>query len=153
MFTHDCGTCNTLKPYPTVTLNLFQSLMNRFQNNKTESMKTGYVYIMSNKNRTTLYVGVTNDIERRVLEHKSGYGSAFTQRYKLHALLYYDDIPGMGNAIAREKQLKNWHREWKWNLIKEENPDLKDLAEDWFSTVQIQDMRDVMRQVRDAEDA
>jgi putative endonuclease len=96
-------------------------------------MKKGYVYIVSNKSRTTLYVGVTNDIERRILEHKAGVGSAFTKRYHLSSLMYWECIPYIGKAIEREKQLKNWHKEWKWNLIKEQNPDLKDLSEDWFS--------------------
>lgn len=76
-------------------------------------LKRGFVYIMSNKNRTTLYVGVTNNIERRVMEHKAGIGSVFTKKYNLHDLLYYESIVGMRNAIDREKQLKRWHREWK----------------------------------------
>jgi putative endonuclease len=95
-------------------------------------MKQGFVYIMSNKNRTTLYIGVTNDLERRVLEHKSGKGSVFTSKYKLTDLLYFEQIDGFQNAINCEKQLKNWHKDWKWKLIKEENPDLTDLAADWF---------------------
>lgn len=85
-----------------------------------------------NKNRTTLYIGVTNDLIRRVKEHKTHEGSAFTTKYKLTDLLYFETINGFQNAIDREKQLKNWHKEWKWNLIKETNPELKDLSEDWF---------------------
>jgi len=95
-------------------------------------MKEGFVYIMSNKSRTTIYIGVTNDLERRVLEHRNSEGSIFTSKYKLTDLIYFEQIPGMENAIEREKQLKNWHKEWKWNMIKESNPDLKDLAKDWF---------------------
>ena len=95
-------------------------------------MKEAFVYIMTNKKRTTLYIGVTNDLERRVLEHKSGEGSVFTSKYKLTDLVYFEQIPGMLNAIEREKQLKNWHRDWKWNLIKESNPGLEDLAKDWY---------------------
>lgn len=95
-------------------------------------MQQGFVYIMSNKNRTTLYIGVTNDLMRRVKEHKGLEGSAFTTKYKLTDLLYFETINGFQNAIDREKQLKNWHKEWKWNLIKETNPELKDLSEDWF---------------------
>jgi putative endonuclease len=94
-------------------------------------MKTGFVYIMSNKNRTVLYIGVTSNLEARVLEHRSGQ-SHFTKSYNCHYLLYFESIPGMQNAIDREKQLKNWRREWKWNLIKAENPELKDLAEGWY---------------------
>jgi putative endonuclease len=95
-------------------------------------MKTGYVYIMSNKNRTTFYIGVTNDIARRVAEHKEGSGSKFTAKYKLHDLVYYEVIYDIEQAIRREKQLKNWHREWKLNLIKELNPEMKDLSETVF---------------------
>ncbi len=93
-------------------------------------MKTGYVYIMSNKNRTTLYIGDTSNLRRRFLEHKSGQNS-FTKRYNLHDLLYYEIKQGMMNAIKREKQLKKWHKDWKWNLIKQQNPGVKDLAEGW----------------------
>ncbi len=95
-------------------------------------LKTGYVYIMSNKSRTVLYIGVTGDLMQRVLQHKLGFGSVFTKKYLLHDLLYFEVIPGMSDAINREKQLKNWHRTWKWNLIKEKNPELKDLAADWY---------------------
>jgi putative endonuclease len=111
-------------------------------------MKQGYVYIMSNKNRTTLYIGVTSNLERRVLEHKSGLGSIFTKRYNLHDLLYYESIAGMQNAINREKQLKNWHKSWKWNLIKTENPELKDLAREWFTE---EDIKEYKRMRRDSE--
>lgn len=92
-------------------------------------MKIGYVYIMSNKNRTTFYVGVTNDLNRRVQEHKSGKGSIFTSKYKLFDLLYYEVILSIKNAIFREKQLKRWHKDWKINLIKSVNPEMKDLFE------------------------
>lgn len=92
-------------------------------------MKIGYVYIMSNKNRTTFYVGVTNDLNRRVQEHKDGNGSIFTSKYKLFDLVYYEVILSIKNAIAREKQLKKWHKDWKINLIKSVNPEMKDLFE------------------------
>ena len=95
-------------------------------------MKTGFVYIMSNKNRTVLYIGVTNNLERRVLEHRTR-KSHFTKSYNCHYLLYFESITGMQNAIDREKQLKRWHREWKWNLIKAGNPELKDLSEGWYN--------------------
>ncbi|MEP5611646.1 MAG: GIY-YIG nuclease family protein [Cyclobacteriaceae bacterium] len=95
-------------------------------------MKRGYVYILTNSSRTSLYVGVTNDIERRTLQHKAGIGSKHTTKYKLKLLMHFETCPNIYSAIAREKQLKNWHREWKWNLIKELNPDFKDLASDWF---------------------
>ena len=94
-------------------------------------MKAGYIYIMSNKNRTTFYIGVTSDLEKRVLEHKSGDGAKFTDKYNCTSLVYYETILDIKQAIQREKQLKNWHREWKLNLIKELNPELKDLSEEW----------------------
>jgi len=95
-------------------------------------MRKGFVYIVSNKNRTTFYIGVTSDIKRRILEHKTGKGSDFTSKYKLVDLVYYEKIEGMDECINREKQLKNWHRNWKINLIKESNPEMKDLAAEWY---------------------
>lgn len=74
-----------------------------------------------------LYIGVTSDLYKRVVQHKIGEGSQFTKKYSLSSLLYYEEFSGITQAIAREKQLKNWHKEWKWNLIKGLNPELKDL--------------------------
>lgn len=98
-------------------------------------MKThnNFVYIMSNKNRTTFYIGVTNNLHRRVAEHNNGEGSKFVQRYKLYDLIYYEHFTDIEYAIKREKQLKNWHRDWKLNLIKEFNPNLMDLKKDLYS--------------------
>lgn len=109
-------------------------------------MNDGFVYIMSNKIRTTNYIGVTNDIERRLMEHKCGAGSNFTSRYKLYYLMYYEQFDSIIDAIDREKQLKNWHREWKWNLIKAENPKLEDLAADWFTDKEIFDYREILEE-------
>jgi putative endonuclease len=86
---------------------------------------------MSNKNRTTFYIGITNDLERRVREHRSSKGSEFTSLYKLFDLVYFEIICDITTAIKREKQLKRWHREWKLNLIKSMNESLEDLAKDW----------------------
>lgn len=94
-------------------------------------LRNAFIYIMSNHNRTTFYIGVTNDLERRVREHRLGSPSSFTSRYKLFYLVYYEIISGIGKAIAREKQLKRWHRDWKINLIREINPDMNDLAKGW----------------------
>lgn len=96
-----------------------------------QSMTSGYVYIMTNIERTTLYIGVTNDINRRVWQHKQGEGSKFTLKYKLTILLYAEEYLAIADAIAREKQLKRWHKEWKWNLIRKHNPELKD----WYPTL------------------
>ena len=90
-------------------------------------MKNAYIYIMSNYKRTTFYIGVTNNLWRRVSEHVNGQGSKFVSKYKLYDLVYYEHSTDIKYAIIREKQLKNWHHEWKVNLIKEMNPDLLDL--------------------------
>ena len=104
-------------------------------------MDEGFVYIITNKNRTTIYIGVTNDIIRRIAEHKTGFGSKFSSKYKLYDLMYYEHFDGIEIAIHHEKRLKNWHREWKWNLIRKENPKLEDLAADWFTEKEINDFK------------
>ena len=87
---------------------------------------------MSNKYRTVLYVGMTNDIERRVAEHKAYQGCTFTKKYNCIYLLYYEESNDVNVVIAREKQLKNWKREWKDELIAKVNQELKDLSEGWY---------------------
>ena len=91
--------------------------------------KQGYVYIMSNIYRTTLYIGVTSNIEARVWQHTNNEGSEFVKKYKLYDLVYYEHFENITDAINREKQIKNWHKDWKINLIKSENPEMKDLKE------------------------
>jgi putative endonuclease len=90
-------------------------------------MKNAYVYIMTNYKRTTYYIGVTNNLWRRVSEHVNGRGSKFVGKYKLFDLVYYEHFTDVRYAILREKQLKNWHHDWKVNLIKKMNPELLDL--------------------------
>ena len=85
-----------------------------------------YVYIMGNQ-RPTLYIGVTNDLVRRVYEHRQDLVDGFTKEYRLHKLLHFEDFPSVEDAIVREKQLKHWNREWKLELIRKRNPTLKDL--------------------------
>lgn len=87
-----------------------------------------YVYILTNFNNTTLYIGVTNDLERRIFEHKNELVDGFTKKYKLQKLVYFEECGQVMDAIAREKQLKNWHRDWKINLIRSVNSDFKDLS-------------------------
>ena len=82
---------------------------------------------MSNKNRTTFYIGVTSDLKTRIADHKNGNGAAFTKKYNLTDILYFEDFPDIYQAIDREKQLKNWHREWKIKLIQSVNPEMNDL--------------------------
>ena len=98
-------------------------------------MKNAYIYIMSNKTRTTFYIGVTNDLWRRVAEHNEGIGSKFVQNYKLFDLIYYEHFSDIRYAIMREKQIKNWHRAWKLNLIKMMNPRLRDLKINLYSNL------------------
>ena len=90
-------------------------------------MSDYYVYIMASQKRGTLYTGVTNDLVRRVAEHKEGLGSTFTSRYGVVKLVYFEDTPSVQAALAREKQLKKWSRQWKIELIERDNPDWEDL--------------------------
>lgn len=92
-------------------------------------MKLYFVYILTNKNNTTFYIGVTNNLIRRVFEHKNNFVKGFTQKYKLHKLIYFEECNSIASALEREKQLKNWHREWKVNLVKSTNPNFDDLSE------------------------
>jgi len=91
------------------------------------SSKNYYIYILTNKNNTTLYIGVTNDLVRRIYEHKNELVDGFTKKYRLKKLVYFEILDDPENAIIREKQLKNWHRDWKINLITENNPEFTDL--------------------------
>jgi putative endonuclease len=91
--------------------------------------KSGYVYILSNYNKNVLYSGVTSSLDERIIDHKYGKGSKFSAKYNLTVLLYFEEYLNINEAIEREKQLKNWHREWKFNLIRESNPELKELFE------------------------
>ncbi|MBU1200117.1 GIY-YIG nuclease family protein [Patescibacteria group bacterium] len=89
-------------------------------------VKQGYVYIIGN-NRPTLYIGVTSNLQKRIWEHKQSTIKGFSSKYKLTKLLYFEIHSDIKQAIKREKQLKRWHREWKLNLIKSQNPELNDL--------------------------
>ena len=89
-----------------------------------------YVYILTNNTDKVLYIGVTNNLERRICEHKNKLVEGFTKKYNLNKLIYYEVTEDISSAIQREKQLKNWHRDWKINLIKGFNPGWKDLSGD-----------------------
>ena len=91
-------------------------------------LKAFYVYIMNNRKRGVLYIGFTNDIFRRTYEHKHKIYPGFTKRYNLKYLVYFEEVGSIDLAITREKQLKNWHRDWKINLIRQMNPDMRDLG-------------------------
>lgn len=90
-------------------------------------MKLSYICILTNTYRTTFYIGVTSDLSKRIIEHQNGIGSVFTKKYNLKDLIYFEEYSNINQAIAREKQLKNWKKEWKLNLIKEINPKLQTL--------------------------
>ena len=93
-------------------------------------MKTYYVYILASQSGV-LYVGVTNDVVRRVAQHRAGVGSKFTRRYAIYRLVFVETAARAGDAIDREKQIKRWSRSKRVALVEEHNPDWTDLAEDW----------------------
>ena len=96
--------------------------------------KTGYVYIMSSQSQV-LYVGVTGDIEKRVLEHKNKVNkNSFTARYNVSFLVWYDSFPDITQAIAYEKKIKKWARQKKVDLIEKSNPKWLDLSNGWYRT-------------------
>lgn len=86
-----------------------------------------WVYILTNKPNVTLYIGVTGGLEDRMEKHIKKEGSKFTAKYNLKMLVYFEEFQYINDAIAREKQLKNWHRQWKINLIEEHNPNWENL--------------------------
>lgn len=92
-----------------------------------------YIYILASQKNGTLYIGVTNDLERRVLEHKQKRNEGFSSRYNVNMLVYFESFQYINDAILREKRLKKWNRQWKINLIEEENKDWNDLSEDWYN--------------------
>ena len=92
-----------------------------------------YIYIMTNSYNTVLYTGVTNDLQRRVLEHKLGKGSVFTTKYNIKKLVYFESTDDVKAAIAREKQIKAGSRRMKIELVNSVNPEWKDLAEECFA--------------------
>lgn len=93
-------------------------------------MKKGFVYILTNFGESTLYIGVTNNLKQRMQQHLNGLFKGFTKSYKVNRLVYYETYEDIREAIAREKQLKNWHRQWKINLIQESNPEMRDLSQE-----------------------
>ena len=92
-------------------------------------MRSYFIYIATNKMDSVLYVGVTNNLARRAFEHKNQLVKGFTSKYNICKIVYFEETSDVKSAITREKQLKNWHREWKLNLIKENNPEFDDLIE------------------------
>jgi putative endonuclease len=89
--------------------------------------KQYFVYILASRKNGTLYIGITNDLLKRVYEHKNNLADGFTKKYSVHNLVYYEIHNDASYAITREKQLKKWNRQWKIELIEKTNPDWKDL--------------------------
>jgi putative endonuclease len=94
-------------------------------------MRDYHVYILASQRNGTLYVGVTNDLERRIWEHREGLTPGFTTKYCVVRLVWYESYGDIGDAISREKSLKRWRRAWKIRLIEEGNPQWLDLYETW----------------------
>ena len=87
-----------------------------------------YVYFMTNNSNKVLYIGVTSDLTKRVMQHKNHVYEGFTDKYNCTKLVYFEECNDINSAIRREKQLKNWHRDWKNNLVNQSNKDWNDLA-------------------------
>ena len=96
-------------------------------------MKDLFVYLIANRSRVVLYVGVTNDLARRVWEHRSDAVKGFTSKYKVDRLVYYEQFPDALSAIMREKEIKGWRREKKNALVRTANPKWQDLGKRLFS--------------------
>ena len=96
-----------------------------------------YVYILASQRNGTLYIGMTNNLQRRVYEHKTGVIKGFTQKYGISMLIYFEEFQQVEQAIERENNLKKWKRAWKLRLIEEENPYWDDLAKDWYDNLQV----------------
>ncbi len=94
--------------------------------------RTYYVYLLASRPNGTLYAGVTNNLERRVVEHRQGAVEGFTKRYGVHRLVHFEETDDVAAAIQREKQLKGWSRAKKIALIESKNPTWKHLAEGWL---------------------
>ena len=94
-------------------------------------MHNYYVYILTNWNNKVMYIGVTNNLERRVYEHKNKLIDGFTKKYNINKLVYYEYTEQIEAAISREKQIKGWLREKKNQLVSESNPQWRDLSQDW----------------------
>jgi putative endonuclease len=96
----------------------------------TRSMKTYWLYILASRPRGTLYVGMTNDLTRRIYEHREGLADGFTKEHRVKMLVYYEQHTTAIVAIQREKNIKHWSRKWKIGLIRSMNPDWRDLWDD-----------------------
>jgi putative endonuclease len=112
-------------PYSTVVARLDRAI--QYSETPTMNLRSFYVYILANKIGGTIYIGVINDLVRRVAEHRLKLKEGFTQRYDIVKLVYFEQFDDPENAIRREKRLKKWNRAWKMRLIEESNPNWDDL--------------------------
>ena len=94
-----------------------------------------YVYILASKIRGTIYIGITNDLQKRVYEHKREIKKGFTEKYGVNKLIYFETFKDVNEAIKREKNLKKWKRAWKIKLIEKDNKKWLDLSKDWYDAI------------------
>jgi len=94
-------------------------------------MKNYYVYLLTNWNNKVMYVGITNNLERRIYEHKNKLINGFTKKYNINKLVYYEETSDVNSALSREKEIKKWRREKKDTLVLNSNPEWKDLSDEW----------------------
>ena len=113
--------------------------------------KTYYVYITTNITNNVLYIGITNNLQRRIYEHKNGSVEGFSKKYKVNKLVYYETTNDVNSAIAREKGIKKWRREKKNNLIKSVNLNLNDLSDKLFKDNDIteQVIKETVKELRE----
>ena len=116
---------------PTTRANTFRRKAARNDITKTMS-HTYYVYLLTNWNDKVMYVGMTNDLKRRIHEHKTKAVKGFTAKYNVHKLVYFEETTDVHVAIAREKEIKKWRRQKKNALVQSMNPEWRDLSEGWF---------------------
>ncbi|GAB2666613.1 hypothetical protein GCM10026988_39180 [Vibrio panuliri] len=122
-----CDTCTRTQYYFNTTVLAYRGTLDIKSYVMTIPMKQPVVYILSNQTRRSIYVGVTTNLKARVWQHQSGICEGFTKRYRINRLVYFELFSDIREAIAREKQLKKWKREWKNNLIEKVNPTWSDL--------------------------
>ena len=95
-------------------------------------MKKSYIYLLTNKNNTVIYTGVTSNLLRRIYQHKTGVFKGFSKKYNCNKLVYFEEFSDINQAITREKQIKSGSRKKKTQLIEKENPDWQDLSNGWL---------------------
>jgi putative endonuclease len=113
-----------------------------------EKIYSYFVYILTNKTNTVFYTGFTNNLLRRIVEHKLKISDGFTNKYKTFKLVYFEHFLDVHLAIKREKRLKRWNREWKYEIIKKSNPEMKDLIYNLFDENDIKEMEEIILEER-----